>query len=105
MEKIQDIVIKAIMPDLNDNGMQISEDTVTNIIIDCKVKEPFATALRHTVDWFNGQQVDSKLHDDQKRYVGSFINIMTLLAQGDVVTLVDNWVLSGMNNDEYEDED
>ena len=36
MEKIQDIVIKAIMPDLNDNGMQISEDTVTNIIIDCK---------------------------------------------------------------------
>lgn len=90
MEKIQDIVIKAIMPDLNDNGMQICEDTVTNIIIDCKVKEPFATALRHTADWFNGQQVDSKPLDDQKRYVGAFVNIMTLLAQGDVVTLVDN---------------
>lgn len=80
-------------------NMQITNDAVTDIIIDCEIIEPFQSAIKTVVKWFNEQHVYDKCEIDQRRYVGATINIMSLLAIGDVSTLLTNWVLDDMSEE------
>lgn len=79
--------------------MQITNDAVTDIIIDCEIIEPFQSAIKTIVKWFNEQNVYDKCEIDQRRYMGATINILSLLAIGDVSSLLTDWVLSDMSDE------
>lgn len=92
------IIAKHIGPCL-DKDMQITHDVVTDIIIDCEIIEPFQSAIKTVVKWFNEQHVYDKCDIDQRRYVGATVNLLSLLAIGDLSTLLTNWVFSDMSEE------
>ena len=79
--------------------MQITHDAVTDIIIDCEIIEPFQSAIKTVVKWFNEQHVYDKCDIDQRRYIGATVNLLSLLAIGDLSTLLTNWVLDDMSEE------
>lgn len=94
-EKILDIVAASVVPCLN-NGYAITDDAIADIAEATEASAPFAEAMHHVAEWFNRQNVAAKDEEDINRYVGASINILSLLAAGDVVSLVDNWILLDM---------
>ena len=93
------IISKHIVSCLN-NDMKITDEAVNDIIIDCAVVDPFQSGIKTVVKWFNDQNVYDKCDIDRTRYVGATINILSLIVIGDISTLLTNWVLSDMSDEQ-----
>lgn len=91
-------IIEKLLPHFN-GDMQISVDTINDIIATCNVKEECAAAIHYVAEWFNGNNVYEKCDIDRGRYIGTVINLMTLLAEGDITSLVEHWVLDGLSDE------
>ena len=97
MEKknIKDLIVSRIITDMNENGMQISEETMATIELDM-VAGASQRSLDAVRDWFNRKNVAKLPEKEQAKYLGAVVNIMYLIATNDVEGLVRLWVLSDM---------
>lgn len=97
MEKknIKDLIVSRIITDMNENGMQISEDTMATIELDMVVGAS-QRSLDAVRDWFNSKHVAKLSEKEQEKYVGAVVNLLYLIATNDVEGLVKDWILSGM---------
>lgn len=97
MEKknIKDLIVSRIITDMNENGMQISEETMATIELDM-VAGASQRSLDAVRDWFNRKNVAKLPEKEQGKYVGAVVNLMYLIATNDVEGLVKDWILSGM---------
>lgn len=97
MEKnnIKDLIVSRITTDMNENGMQISEDTMATIELDMVIGAS-KRSLEAVRDWFNSKNVAKLSEKEQRKYVGAVVNLLYLIATNDVEGLVKNWILSGM---------
>ena len=97
MEKknIKDLIVSRIITDMNENGMQISEETMATIELDM-VAGASQRSLDAVRDWFNSKNVAKFPKKEQEKYVGAVVNLMYLIATNDVEGLVRLWVLSDM---------
>lgn len=97
MEKknIKDLIVSRITADMNENGMQISEETMAIIGSDMVVGAS-QRSLDAVRDWFNRKNVAKLPEKEQRKYVGAVVNLLYLIATNDVEGLVKNWILSDM---------
>lgn len=97
MEKknIKDLIVSRITTDMNENGMQISEETMAIIDSDMVVGAS-QRSLEAVRDWFNSKHVAKLSEKEQEKYVGAVVNLLYLIATNDVEGLVKDWILSGM---------
>lgn len=97
MEKknIKDLIVSRIITDMNENGMQISEETMVTIEMDMVIGAS-QRSLEAVRDWFNGKNVAKLPEKEQGKYVGAVVNLLYLIATNDVEGLVRLWVLSDM---------
>lgn len=97
MEKknIKDLIVSRIITDMNENGMQISEETMATIELDM-VAGASQRSLDAVRDWFNRKYVAKLPEKEQGKYVGAVVNLLYLIATNDVEGLVRLWVLSDM---------
>ena len=97
MEKknIKDLIVSRITTDMNENGMQISEETMAIIGSDMVVGAS-QRSLEAVRDWFNCKHVAKLSEKEQEKYVGAVVNLLYLIATNDVEGLVKDWILSGM---------
>ena len=97
MEKknIKDLIVSRITTDMNENGMQISEETMAIIGSDMVVGAS-QRSLEAARDWFNRKHVAKLSEKEQEKYVGAVVNLLYLIATNDVEGLVKDWILSGM---------
>lgn len=94
-ENIKDLIVSHITTDMNENGMQISEETMAIIGSDM-VAGASQRSLEAVRDWFNGKNVANLPEREQEKYVGAVVNLMYLIATNDTEGLVKDWILSGM---------
>lgn len=94
-ERLKDIIATRVMIDMNENGMQISEDTLVSIELNM-VDGASQRSLEVIRDWFNSKNIAQLPEKEQRKYVGSVVNLLLLVATNDVEGLVKDWVLSGM---------
>lgn len=92
---IKDLIVSRITTDMNENGMQISEETMAIIGSDM-VAGASQRSLDAVRDWFNRKNVAKLPEKEQGKYVGAVVNLMYLIATNDVEGLVRLWVLSDM---------
>lgn len=92
---IKDLIVSRITTDMNENGMQISEETMATIELDMVIGAS-QRSLEAVRDWFNGKNVAKLPEKEQEKYVGAVVNLMYLIATNDVEGLVKNWILSDM---------
>ena len=90
LSKITDI----LLPCFN-NGMKITDEALLDIIIDFEVTSPFSDGMKTIQEWFNSKDVYNMCDIDRERHIGLCLNVLSLLATGDIPTLIQNWVLSG----------
>lgn len=97
MEKknIKDLIVSRITTDMNENGMQISEETMATIELDMVIGAS-QRSLEAVRDWFNSKHVAKLSEKEQEKYVGAVVNLLYLIATNDVEGLVKDWILSGM---------
>lgn len=97
MEKknIKDLIVSRITTDMNENGMQISEETMAIIDSDMVIGAS-QRSLGAVRDWFNSKNVAKLSEKEQMKYVGAVVNLLYLIATNDVESLVKNWVLNGL---------
>lgn len=97
MEKknIKDLIVSRITTDMNENGMQISEETMATIELDMVIGAS-QRSLESVRDWFNRKHVANLPEKEQEKYVGAVVNLLYLIATNDVEGLVKDWILSGM---------
>lgn len=94
--RAQEIVIKYIQPCLN-RDMQITDEAVWNIVCDFDTEEPFIEAMDKVQAWFNERNVARMEPEEQKPYVGALVNLLSLLAAGDITALVSDWILCDLH--------
>ncbi len=94
-ERLKDIIATRIMIDMNENGMQISEDTLVSIELNM-VDGASQRSLEAIRDWFNSKNIAQLPEKEQRKYVGSVVNLLLLVATNDVERLVKDWILSDM---------
>ncbi len=94
-ERLKDIIATRIMIDMNENGMQISEDTLVSIELNM-VDGASQRSLEAIRDWFNSKNIAQLPEEEQRKYVGSVVNLLLLVATNDVERLVKDWILSDM---------
>lgn len=94
-KNIKDLIVSRIITDMNENGMQISEETMAIIGSDM-VAGASQRSLDAVRDWFNRKNVAKLPEKEQRKYVGAVVNLLYLIATNDVEGLVKNWILSDM---------
>lgn len=94
-ERLEQTIPTRIAIDMNENGMQISEDTMATIELDMVIGAS-QRSLEAVRDWFNSKNIAQLPEKEQRRYVGAVVNLLLLVATNDVEGLVKDWVLSGM---------
>lgn len=94
-ERLKEIIATRIMIDMNENGMQISEDTLVSIELNM-VDGASQRSLEAIRDWFNSKNIAQLPEEEQRKYVGSVVNLLLLVATNDVERLVKDWILSDM---------
>lgn len=94
-ERLKKIIATRLSIDMNENRMQISEDTLATIELDMfdGVSRGSLEAVR---DWFNSKNIAQLPEKEQRRYIGAAANLLLLIATNDVEGLVRLWVLSDM---------
>lgn len=94
-ERLEKNIPASISIDMNENGMQISEDTIAIIELDMVVGAS-QRSLEAVRDWFNGKNIAQLPKEEQGRYIGAVVNLLLLIASNDVEGLVKDWILSDM---------
>ena len=94
-EILENNILTCISIDMNENGMQISEETMATIELDMVVGAS-QRSLEAVRDWFNSKNIAQLPKEDQVRYVGAVVNLLLLIASNDVEGLVKDWILSDM---------
>lgn len=92
-ERLRDIIATRLSIDMNDNGMQISEDTMAILTFD-SVTGASQGGIEAVRDWFNSKNVALLPEKEQRRYVDAVTNLLLLIATNDVESLVKNWILA-----------
>ena len=95
IERLKQNILTCISIDMNENGMQISEDTMATIELDMVIGAS-QRSLEAVRDWFNGKNITQLPKDEQARYIGAAVNLLLLIASNDVEGLVKDWILSDM---------
>ena len=95
IERFKQNILTCIAIDLNENGMQISEETMATIELDM-VDGASQRSLEAVRDWFNSKNIAQLPKEEQGRYIGAVVNLLLLIATNDVEALVKDWILSGM---------
>jgi hypothetical protein len=94
-ERLEQTIPTRIAIDMNENGMQISEDTMATIELDMVIGAS-QRSLEAVRDWFNSKNIAQLPEKEQRRYVGAVVNLLLLVATNDVEGLVKDWVLNGL---------
>lgn len=94
-ERLEQNIPASIAVDMNENGMQISEDTMAIIELDMAV-DASQRSLEAVRDWFNRKNIAQLPKEEQARYIGAVVNLLLLIATNDVEGLVKDWILSDM---------
>lgn len=94
-EILENNILTCISIDMNENGMQISEDTMATIDLDMAIGAS-QRSLEAVRDWFNSKNIDQLPEKEQARYIGAAVNLLLLIASNDVEGLVKDWILSDM---------
>ena len=94
-ERLKDIIATRLSIDMNENGMQISEDTMAILTFD-SVAGASQGGIEAVRDWFNSKNVAQLPEKEQRMYVGAVTNLLCLLATNDVEGLIKNWILADM---------
>ena len=94
-EILENNILTCISIDMNENGMQISEDTLATIELDMVIGAS-QRSLEAVRDWFNGKNIAQLPEEEQARYIGAAVNLLLLVATNDVEGLVKDWILSDM---------
>ena len=94
-ERLEQNILTCISIDLNENGMQISEETMATIELDM-VDGASQRSLEAVRDWFNSKNIAQLPKEEQGRYIGAVVNLLLLIATNDVEGLVKDWILSDM---------
>ena len=94
-ERLVQNIFTCIGIDLNENGMQISEDTLATIELDMVVGAS-QRSLEAVRDWFNSKNIAQLPEEEQARYIGTAVNLLLLIATNDVEGLVKDWILSDL---------
>ena len=94
-ERLEQNIHASIAIDMNENGMQISEDTIATIELDM-VDGASQRSLEAVRDWFNRKNIAQLPEEEQGRYIGAVVNLLLLVATNDVEGLVKDWILSDM---------
>ena len=94
-EILENNILTCISIDMNENGMQISEETMATIELDMVVGAS-QRSLEAVRDWFNSKNFAQLPEEDQARYIGAAVNLLLLIASNDVEGLVKDWILSDM---------
>ena len=94
-ERLENNILTCISIDMNENGMQISEDTLATIELDMVVGAS-QRSLEAVRDWFNSKNIAQLPEKEQARYIGAAVNLLLLIASNDVEGLVKDWILSDM---------
>ena len=94
-EILENNILTCISIDMNENGMQISEETMATIELDMVVGAS-QRSLEAVRDWFNSKNIAQLPEEDQARYIGAAVNLLLLIASNDVEGLVKDWILSDM---------
>ncbi len=94
-ERLEQTIPTRIAIDMNENGMQISEDTMATIELDMVIGAS-QRSLEAIRDWFNSKNIAQLPEEEQRRNVGAVVNLLFLVATNDVERLVKDWILSDM---------
>ena len=94
-EILENNILTCISIDMNENGMQISEETMATIELDMVVGAS-QRSLEAVRDWFNSKNIAQLPEEDQARYIGAAVNLLLLIASNDVEGLVKDWIISDM---------
>ena len=94
-ERLEQNIPASIAIDMNENGMQISEDTLATIELDMVIGAS-QRSLEAVRDWFNSKNIAQLPKEEQARYIGAAVNLLLLIATNDVEGLVKDWILSDM---------
>lgn len=94
-EILENNILTCISIDMNENGMQISEDTMATIDLDMAIGAS-QRSLEAVRDWFNSKNIAQLPKEEQARYIGVVVNLLLLIATNDVEGLVKDWILSDM---------
>ena len=89
------IVVKHLQPCL-DGNMQINDKAVEGIKNECKMNPACVEAMKKVVDWFNKKDLGLRCFAEQERHIGAAINMIALLAAGNIAELVEKWILFDM---------
>lgn len=95
IERLEQNIPASIAIDMNENGMQISEDTMAIIELDMVV-DASQRSLEAVRDWFNSKNIAQLPKEEQRRYIGAVVNLLLLIATNDVEGLVKDWILSDL---------
>lgn len=95
IERLEQNIPASIAIDMNENGMQISEDTMAIIELDMVIGAS-QSSLYAVRDWFNGKNIAQLPQEEQRRYIGAVVNLLLLIATNDVEGLVKDWILSDL---------
>lgn len=95
IERLEQNIPASIAIDMNENGMQISEDTMAIIELDMVI-DASQRSLEAVRDWFNSKNIAKLPKEEQGRYIGAVVNLLLLIATNDVEGLVKDWVLSDL---------
>ena len=94
-EILENNILTCISIDMNENGMQISEDTLATIELDMVVGAS-QRSLEAVREWFNSKNIAQLPEKEQARYIAAAVNLLLLIASNDVEGLVKDWILSDM---------
>ena len=92
IERLEQNIPASIAIDMNENGMQISEDTMAIIELDMVI-DASQRSLEAVRDWFNSKNIAQLPKEEQRRYIGAVVNLLLLIATNDVEGLVKDWIL------------
>ena len=95
IERLEQNIPASIAIDMNENGMQISEDTMAIIELDMVI-DASQRSLEAVRDWFNSKNIAQLPQEEQRRYIGAVVNLLLLIATNDVEGLVKDWILSDL---------
>ena len=95
IERLEQNIPASIAVDMNENGMQISEDTMAIIELDMVI-DASQRSLEAVRDWFNVKNIAQLPQEEQRRYIGAVVNLLLLIATNDVEGLVKDWILSDL---------
>ena len=95
IERLEQNIPASIAIDMNENGMQISEDTMAIIELDMVI-DASQRSLEAVRDWFNSKNIAQLPKEEQARYIGAAVNLLLLVATNDVEHLVKDWILSDL---------